>query len=270
MEIAKETAKSLNLTKAKASPGTTRRSPSIQAGHSPTGTVSGLWAGRGNWTPNARRVMEERYLLKENGELKEDCDGMFERVARAIAKAETQWGKSASEVDQIAAEFYDRMIKGQFIPNSPTLMNAGKDNGLQYSACYVLPIEDSIRGIFDSIKNAAVIHQSGGGTGFSFSRLRSKGSRVTTTQGEASGPISFLKVFDAATNSIKQGGTRRGANMAILNYNHPDIMEFILCKRKRQITNFNISVAVTAEFMQAVSMGKDYNLIAPHSGDVVG
>jgi ribonucleoside-diphosphate reductase alpha chain len=240
----------------------------MRDGQSPD--LKALWERRGQWSTNAIKVMEERYLRKENGKLQETPEGMFRRVAMAIAKAESHWGASAAEVELVAAQFYDRMIRGQFMPNSPTLMNAGKENGLQYSACYVLPIEDSIRGIFDAIKNAAVIHQSGGGTGFSFSRLRGKGSVVSTTQGEASGPVSFLKVFDAATNSIKQGGTRRGANMAILNYNHPDIMEFILCKRKRQITNFNISVAVTEEFMQAVSMGKEYNLISPHTGEAVG
>ncbi len=232
--------------------------------------LQAVWERRGQWTTNAVKVMEERYLRKENGKPQETPEEMFKRVAIAIAKAESAWGASTTEVDRVAAQFYDRMIRGQFMPNSPTLMNAGKENGLQYSACYVLPIEDSIRGIFDAIKNAAVIHQSGGGTGFSFSRLRSRGSLVSTTQGEASGPVSFLKVFDAATNSIKQGGTRRGANMAILNYNHPDIMDFVLCKRKRQITNFNISVAVTEEFMQAVSMGKEYNLISPHTGKAVG
>jgi ribonucleoside-diphosphate reductase alpha chain len=240
----------------------------LRDGQSPD--FKALWERRGQWSTNAVKVMEERYLRKENGKLQETPEGMFRRVAMAIAKAESHWGASAADVELISAQFYDRMIRGQFMPNSPTLMNAGKENGLQYSACYVLPIEDSIRGIFDAIKNAAVIHQSGGGTGFSFSRLRAKGSVVSTTQGEASGPVSFLKVFDAATNSIKQGGTRRGANMAILNYNHPDIMEFILSKRKRQITNFNISVAVTEEFMQAVSMGKEYNLISPHTGKAVG
>lgn len=261
MEIAKETAKGGDPKKIEGLSRSADRFSSIP---------QNLTDRRGKWTPNAIRVMEERYLLKEDGKPKETPEEMFRRVAVAIAKAEGRWGKSEVEVERTAARFYDRMISGQFMPNSPTLMNAGKDNGLQYSACYVLPIEDSIRGIFDAIKNAAVIHQSGGGTGFSFSRLRPKGSRVMTTHGEASGPISFLKVFDAATNSIKQGGTRRGANMAILNYNHPDIMEFILCKRKRQITNFNISVAVTEEFMQAVSMGKDYHLIAPHTGERVG
>ena len=261
MEIAKEITKTQSLSR---TPG---NFSSMESRGDQTQT---LWERRGKWTPNAVKVMEERYLQKDNGKLKETPEGMFKRVALTIATAEARWGRSAAETERIAAQFYERMVSGQFIPNSPTLMNAGKENGLQYSACYVLPIEDSIRGIFDAIKNAAVIHQSGGGTGFSFSRLRPKGSLVSTTQGEASGPISFLKVFDAATNSIKQGGTRRGANMAILNYNHPDIMEFVLCKRKRQITNFNISVAVTEEFMQAVSTGRDYNLIAPHNGEAVG
>jgi ribonucleoside-diphosphate reductase alpha chain len=228
------------------------------------------WQMRGQWTANAVRVMEERYLKKENGRLLENPDQMFKRVALAIAKAEAKWGKSAPEIDDIAARFYESMISCRFMPNSPTLMNAGKENGLQYSACYVLPVEDSIRGIFDSIKNAAIIHQSGGGTGFSFSRLRPKGSIVSSTQGEASGPISFLRVFNAATNSIKQGGTRRGANMGILSYDHPDIMEFILVKRKREITNFNISVAATQEFFEAAEAGRDYNLIDPHTKKAIG
>ncbi len=270
MEMEKQVLKGADPVKPHSGSITSRRSSPTEGATASVESSRSLWERRGKWTPNAVKVMEERYLLKENGTLKETPDGMFRRVALAVAKAESHWGKSDTELDQIASRFYDRMIRGQFMPNSPTLMNAGKNNGLQYSACYVLPIEDSIRGIFDSIKNAAVIHQSGGGTGFSFSRLRAKGSRVHTTQGEASGPVSFLKVFDAATNSIKQGGTRRGANMAILNYNHPDVMEFVLSKRKRQITNFNISVAVTQEFMQAVSMGKEYDLIAPHTGEVVG
>lgn len=225
---------------------------------------------KGQWTANAIRVMEERYLKKEQGKVRETPDEMFSRVARAVAKAELKWGKTETELGEIAGQFYEMMVRCRFMPNSPTLMNAGKENGLQFSACYVLPVSDSIRGIFDAIKNAAIIHQSGGGTGFSFSRLRHKGSLVSTTQGEASGPVSFLKVFNAATNSIKQGGTRRGANMGILQYDHPDIMEFILCKRKRQITNFNISVAVSDSFMEKVQRGADYDLIAPHTGEPVG
>ncbi|HXC61953.1 MAG TPA: vitamin B12-dependent ribonucleotide reductase [Nitrospiria bacterium] len=225
---------------------------------------------KGQWTANAIRVMEERYLKKEHGKVRETPDEMFSRVARAVAKAELKWGKTEIETEEIAGQFYEMMVRCRFMPNSPTLMNAGKENGLQFSACFVLPVSDSIRGIFDAIKNAAIIHQSGGGTGFSFSRLRSKGSIVSTTQGEASGPVSFLKVFDAATNSIKQGGTRRGANMGILQCDHPDIMEFIFCKRQRQITNFNISVAITDSFMEKVQRGEDYDLIAPHTGKPVG
>jgi ribonucleoside-diphosphate reductase alpha chain len=225
---------------------------------------------KGQWTANAIRVMEERYLKRDQGRVQETPDEMFSRVARAVAKAELKWGKTETEIEEVAGQFYEMMVRCRFMPNSPTLMNAGKDNGLQFSACYVLPVSDSIRGIFDAIKNAAIIHQSGGGTGFSFSRLRPKGSIVSTTQGEASGPVSFLKVFNAATNSIKQGGTRRGANMGILQYDHPDIMEFILCKRQRQITNFNISVAVSDSFMEKVRRGEDYDLVAPHTGERVG
>ncbi len=232
--------------------------------------LSTIWAMQGQWTKNAFRVMQERYLKKEHGQSQETAEGMFQRVAWTIAKAEARWGKTEAQIEEVAARFYEMMVTCRFMPNSPTLMNAGKDNGLQYSACYVLPVEDSIRGIFDAIKNAAIIHQSGGGTGFSFSRLRPKGSLVSTTQGEASGPVSFLRVFNAATNSIKQGGTRRGANMGILNFDHPDIMEFVLSKRKRDITNFNISVAVTDEFVQAALTGKDYDLVAPHNNEVVG
>ena len=231
---------------------------------------SSIWDLKGHWTPNALKVVRERYLKKENGEVQETADQMMSRVARAIAKAEFLWGKSENEVDEIAGRFYEMMVDQRFMPNSPTLMNAGKENGLQYSACYVLPVEDSIRGIFDTIKNAAIIHQSGGGTGFSFSRLRHKGALVSTTQGEASGPVSFLRVFNSATNSIKQGGTRRGANMGILRYDHPDIMEFVFCKRKREITNFNISVATSDEFMQAGRNDGDFNLVESRSGKAVG
>jgi ribonucleoside-diphosphate reductase alpha chain len=228
------------------------------------------WNLNGQWGTNALRVLTERYLQRSDGKVQETADGMFVRVASAIAQAEKRWGKTDEEVDRVAARFYEMMVSQRFMPNSPTLMNAGKDNGLQYSACYVLPVADSIKGIFDSIKNAAIIHQSGGGTGFSFSRLRPKGAIVSTTQGEASGPISFLRVFNAATNSIKQGGTRRGANMGILQYNHPDIMEFILCKRKREITNFNISIGASDEFIQKAKAGEDYDLVSPHSGEAVG
>ena len=228
---------------------------------------------RGTWSESAQRVLAERYLWKdEKGQLKEDADGMCWRVAEAIAQAEKVFQSSIDEArfQQIAESFYDIMIEGKFMPNSPTLMNAGKGNDLQFSACFVLPVPDSIDGIFDSIKHAAIIHKSGGGTGFAFSRLRPEGATVQTTTGVASGPVSFMKIFDAATEQIKQGGTRRGANMGILRVDHPDILQFINCKLDGGITNFNISVAATDRYMDALDKGESYDLIDPKSGDVVG
>jgi len=225
----------------------------------------------GKWTEQSQRVLAERYLQKdENGKTVETPEGMCWRVAWDIASAEVLFGRTKKGVRKIASEFYKLLVSHEFLPNSPTLMNAGTGNGLQYSACFVLPVEDSLVGIFDAVKYQALIHQTGGGTGFSFSRLRPRGSLVKSSKGTASGPVSFMRIFDAATNEIKQGGKRRGANMGILRIDHPDILEFIHCKEEGGITNFNISVAVTKKFMEAYEDNKDYDLIDPKSGNVVG
>ncbi len=252
------------------------------------------WEG----TDAARRVLAERYLQKKNGQTIETPEQLFRRVARAIAQIEVKWGRTPEAVEEVTEAFYTLMLTNRFMPNSPTLMNAGKDNGLQYSACYVLPVEDSIEGIFRTVQHAAQIHQSGGGTGFSFSRLRPKDAEVKSTGGRASGPVSFLRVFNAATEAVKQGGTRRGANMGILRVDHPDVQEFIHCKRDlddnhaaiykaveaflpaearavvkhtlvdRQIANFNISVTATEPFMKALAADGEYDLIVPNTGVV--
>src|SRR5437016_9917857 len=185
----------------------------------------------GKWTEPALRVLRERYLARDGGEVVETPEEMCWRVALSIAAGEARYGRSQAAVREIATAFYEVMVDGGFLPNSPTLMNAGKGNGLQYSACYVLPVPDSMDGIFETNKRAALIHKSGGGTGFAFSQLRPAGDIVGSTGGVASGPISFLEVYNASTESVKQGGTRRGANMGILRVDHPDVLQFIYCKR---------------------------------------
>ena len=212
-----------------------------------------------NLSTNAKTVLEKRYYKKnENGKPIEDWAGMVTRVARNIA----------GDNEKDFKKFYNLLDSGAFLPNSPTLMNAGNDLQ-QLSACFVLPIEDTMSSIFTTIKNAALIHKSGGGTGFSFSRLREANSRVKTTNGVSSGPLTFLEVYNSATNAVKQGGTRRGANMAILSVNHPQILEFIKCKEDTTLlTNFNISVGITEEFMNAVKKNEEYELISPHTKQV--
>jgi ribonucleoside-diphosphate reductase alpha chain len=226
---------------------------------------------KGDWTEQALKVLEERYLIK-NSDLKpiETPEDMLWRVSWEIASSEARWGANKKDVEKIAREFYDLMVSRKFLPNSPTLMNAGTNNGLQYSACFVLPIEDSMEGIFDALKYQAIIHKTGGGTGFAFSRLRPNGSIVKTSSGTASGPISFMRIFDASTNEVKQGGKRRGANMGILRVDHPDVLEFIHCKEEGGITNFNISIALTDAFMKAYQNGENYDLISPKTKEVVG
>src|SRR3989338_4563184 len=248
------------------------------------------------------RIIKERYLLKAgNLEVAETIAERFWHIAYDIASADLDFGANEKQVFETAKSFYSFMVKQEFLPNSPTIMNAGKHNQLQYSACFVLPVEDSISEIFDTMKYAALIHQTGGGTGFAFSRLRPAGSVVKRSGGVASGPVSFLRVYDAATQAIKQGGTRRVANMGILRIDHPDILEFIRSKSEldeqnapvfegvkdllpddnarallktllldRQISNFNISAAMTEKFMEAFYKAENYDLINPHDGMVTG
>lgn len=210
-------------------------------------------------------VLEERYLHKDLlGRTIETPEGMFYRVAKEIASAEKSFGADKIAIETLTRRFYELMASRQFLPNSPTLMNAGRGKGLQYSACYVLPVGDSLEEIFEAVKRTALIHQSGGGTGFSFSHLRPRGSIVRSSRGVASGPVSFMRVFDKATDAIKQGGMRRGANMGVLRVDHPDVLEFIECKARGGIDNFNISLAATDKFIAAVKNNRRYSLYDPH------
>ncbi len=222
-----------------------------------------------NFSSNALLVLQKRYLKKNNNrEVIETPEECFKRIADTIAAPDLNYNKSKEEVEELSNKFYDLMVSQKFMPNSPTIMNAGKPDG-QLSACFVLPLEDSMDSIFETLKNTALIHKTGGGTGFPFYKLRSKNQLVRSSKGSASGPLSFLKTYNAATETVKQGGTRRGANMAVMKVDHPEIKDFIHCKENEyEITNFNISVALTDKFLEKLAKDEEFELVQPHTGEI--
>ena len=230
-----------------------------EAGH-----MDELVSSSATLTPNAKAVLKRRYQSKDReGNVIEEPDEMFRRVAHNLAQADSNYGATEQDIEETEEEFYLAMSSLEYLPNSPTMMNAGRELQM-LSACFVLPVSDSMEEIFETVKQATLVQKSGGGTGFAFSRLRPEGDIVGSTGGVASGPVSFMRAFDGATEAVKQGSTRRGANMGILHVTHPDILRFISSKEDgTSISNFNISVAVTEEWMERVKAGEEYDLINP-------